>query len=102
MHSATNGLYQTITNEFVKLADLQEGITFDTMTVSNLTINGKQPSLEGHTHTVSEIDGLDSYKNPTISAAALVAIDGINNAEDIATIKSSLTNFLHQFVIPDP
>ena len=102
VHSATNGLYQTITNEFVKMADLQDGITFDTMTVSNLTINGKKPSLEGHTHTVSEIDGLDSYKNPTISAAALVAIDGIVNAEDIATIKSSLTNFLHQFVIPAP
>lgn len=89
--------------DYVKLSDLQEGITFDTMTVSNLTINGKQPSLEGHTHTVSEIDGLDSYKNPTISAAALVAIDGINNAEDIATIKSTLTNFLNQFVIqPTP
>ena len=88
--------------DYVKLSDLQDGITFDNMTVSNLTINGKKPSLEGHTHTVSEIDGLDSYKNPTISAAALTAIDGIVNAEDIATIKSSLTNFLHQFVIPAP
>lgn len=35
---------------YVLLSDLQDGITFGTMTVSNLTINGKKPSLEGHTH----------------------------------------------------
>ena len=102
VHSATNGLYQTMTNEFVRLDDLKDGITFDTISVTNLTINGKHPSLEGHTHAVSEIDGLDSYKNPTISAAALTAIDGIANAPDIATIKSTLTNFLQQFVISAP
>lgn len=84
----TNGVALPINNrtvdiplqDYVKLVDLQDGIIFDNMTVNNLTINGKQPSLEGHTHTVSEIDGLDSYKNPAISAAALIAIDGINNA----------------------
>ncbi len=102
VHSATNGLYQTMTNEFVKLVDLKDGITFDTISVTNLTIDGKKPSLEGHTHAVSEIDGLDSYKNPTISSAALEAINGINNSEDISAIKSSLTNFLHQFVIQSP
>ena len=176
--------------DYVKLSDLQEGITFGTMTVSNLTINGKKPSLEGHVHddkldatngvafgdlkvypmpsgivgqthtiithesmsignveykedgivyngetygfnsdtngvarmkdipnisglatkqevseltiTTAKVTDLDSYKNPTISSAALTAIDGINNAQDIATIKSTLTNFLHQFVIQQP
>ena len=161
---------------YVLLEDLQDGINFDTMTVSNLTINGKKPSLEGHvhedkldatngvafgdlkvypmpsgivgqTHTIithesitigdnveykedgityngetyefsSDTNGIArlkdvslvtngipesistiSTKQSTISAAALVAIEGINNAQDIATIKSTLTNFLQQFVI---
>ena len=96
VHSATNGLYQTMTNEFVKIADLQDGITFDTISVTNLTIDGKKPSLEGHTHTVSEITDLNDYKNPAISAAALAAINGINNAQDISEIQTALTNFLQQ------
>jgi len=54
------------------------------------------------TFTTSAITDLDFYKNPTISVAAQTAIDGINNAQDIATIKSTLTNFLNQFVIPAP
>ena len=165
--------------DYVKLADLQEGITFNTMNVTNLTINGKQPSLEGHTHTDkldatngvayvdfkvypmpsgtvgqshtiithesisigdaveykeneithngesyefgSDTNGIARLKDvylvtngipesistittrqTNISAAALNAIEGINNAQDIATIKSTLTNFLNQFVIPAP
>ena len=54
----TNGVALPINNktvdiplqDYVKLSDLQDGITFGTMTVSNLTINGKKPSLEGHVH----------------------------------------------------
>ena len=165
--------------DYVKMSDLQEGISFNTMNVTNLTINGKHPSLEGHTHTdkldvtngvayvdfkvyptnvimgtshlilthesisigdaveyreneithngesyefgsdtngiarlkdvttavgnltitTAKVTDLDSYKNPTISAAAAQAITDINNANDIATIKSTLTNFLQNFVI---
>ena len=55
-----------------------------------------------HTHTAANITDLDSYKNPTISAAAAEAITKINNANDIATIKSTLTNFLQNFVIQNP
>jgi hypothetical protein len=57
---------------------------------------------KAHTHTTANITDLDSYKNPNISAAALTAINDINNAQDIATIKSTLTNFLQQFVIQNP
>ena len=47
----------------MKLADLQEGITFDTMKVTNITINGKKPALEGHTHVGSDIEGFDGKLN---------------------------------------
>ena len=36
--------------DYVRMDELQDGIVFGTMTVSNLTINGKKPSVEGHTH----------------------------------------------------
>lgn len=159
--------------DYVKLSDLQDGITFDTMSVSNLTVNGKQVSLEGHTHQASDIEGLVvgesntististngvnvapdenrnvnivipspgemnvitaittngvattidnktvniaipdvsgfanatdiATRNQAISDAAQAAITGINDAQDIATIKSTLTNFLQQLVIPAP
>lgn len=42
-------------NEYVKISELQEGIRFNTMEVTNLTVNGKQVSLEGHTHTVEDV-----------------------------------------------
>ena len=51
---------------------------------------------------IARIKDISSYKNPTISAAAAQAITDINNANDIATIKSTLTNFLQNFVIQNP
>jgi len=170
---------------YVLMEDLQDGITFDKLNATNLTVNGTNVSLEGHTHTNLEttLDGkldatngvafsdLKVYPMPSgtvgqthtiithesmsigdveykedgiayngetyefssdtngiarlkdvhlatngipesistittrqanISAAALSAIDGIANAQDIATIKSTLTNFLNQFVIQAP
>lgn len=157
--------------DYVKLADLQEGISFNTMNVTNLTINGRHVSLEGHRHNATDIDGLAvgevntmvsistngiqvapdanrnvdlsipapgevntivgittnnvattigadrkvnivipdvsgfanasdiNTRNLAISIAATNAIQGINNAQDIATIKTTLTNFLQNFVI---
>ena len=153
------------------MSDLQEGISFNTMNVTNLTINGRHVSLEGHRHNATDIDGLAvgevntmvsistngipvapdenrnvaltipapgevntivgittndvattigadrkvnivipdvsgfanasdiNERNLAISVAATNAIQGINNAQDIATIKTTLTNFLQNFVI---
>jgi hypothetical protein len=157
--------------DYVKMSDLQEGISFNTMNVTNLTINGRHVSLEGHRHNATDIDGLAvgevntmvsistngipvapdenrnvaltipapgevntivgittnnvattigadrkvnivipdvsgfastsdiNARNLAISIAATNAIQGINNAQDIATIKTTLTNFLQNFVI---
>lgn len=157
--------------DYVKMSDLQEGISFNTMNVTNLTINGRHVSLEGHRHNATDIDGLAvgevntmvsistngipvapdenrnvaltipapgevntivgittndvattigadrkvnivipdvsgfanasdiNERNLAISVAATNAIQGINNAQDIATIKTTLTNFLQNFVI---
>ena len=157
--------------DYVKMSDLQEGISFNTMNVTNLTINGRHVSLEGHRHNATDIDGLAvgevntmvsistngipvapdenrnvaltipapgevntivgittndvattigadrkvnivipdvsgfanasdiNERNLAISVAATNAIQGIYNAQDIATIKTTLTNFLQNFVI---
>ena len=157
--------------DYVKMSDLQEGISFNTMNVTNLTINGRHVSLEGHRHNATDIDGLAvgevntmvsistngipvapdanrnveltipapgevntivgittnnvattigadrkvnivipdvsgfanasdiNARNQAISQAAQTAINGINNAQDIATIKTTLTTFLQNFVI---
>lgn len=70
----------------------------------NTSSNGiaRIKDVSGLTITTAKVTDLDSYKNPTISAAAAQAITDINNANDIATIKSTLTNFLQNFVIQNP
>ena len=86
----TNGVALAVSNKEVDIAIPDISGLATKQEVSNLTI------------TTGKVTDLDAYKNPTISAAALSAIDGINNAPDIATIKSTLTNFLQQFVIQAP
>lgn len=86
----TNGVAVAISNKEVDIA---------IPTVPDISGLATKQEVSELTITTAKVTDLDSYKNPTISAAALVAIDGINNAQDIATIKSTLTNFLQQFVI---
>ena len=45
-------------NKYVLLEDLQEGITFDKLSATNITVNGKNVSVEGHKHSTSEITNL--------------------------------------------
>ncbi len=89
----TNGVAVAISNKEVDIA---------IPTVPDISGLATKQEVSELTITTAKVTDLDSYKNPAISAAALVAIDGINNAQDIATIKSTLTNFLHQFVIQNP
>ena len=53
------------THRIYKGSDLYATTTFDalecgTISASGLIVNGSAVSLEGHVHSVSEIDGLDS------------------------------------------
>ena len=48
--SFTSNRVEEIYGDYVKLSDLQAGITFDTMNVTNLTVNGEHVSLESHKH----------------------------------------------------
>lgn len=90
---------ETIKTNGVALAVSEKAVDIAIPDVSGFAT---KQELNDKTFTTSAITDLDSYKNPTISAAALTAIDGIANAQDIATIKSTLTNFLNQFVISAP
>ena len=107
---------------YVKLADLQEGIEVDTIEARSLKIDGQDVSLIGHKHGASDITNLSEVistqisglaseefvanklseyvKKSDVSSAAQTAITGINDATTIAEIKVALTNFLQTLVIP--
>ena len=109
---------------YVKLADLQEGIEFGTLEAKSFKIDGQDVSLVGHKHDASEITNLSEVistkisglasetfvtnkmneyvKKSDVSSAAQTAITGINDATTIEEIKIALTNFLHTLVITVP
>lgn len=89
-------------NEYVKISELQEGIKFNNMSVTNLTINGRRPSLEGHTHTLSQIDDLSGlWSIPGAHDAATNAIAQIEVANDLPAVKTALIQFLNNFKKPN-
>ena len=107
---------------YVKLADLQEGIEVDTIEARSLKIDGQDVSLVGHKHDASDITNLSEVvstqisglasekfvtnklseyvKKSDVSSAAQTSITRINNATTIEEIQVALTNFLHTLVIP--
>ena len=46
--------------EIVTKDELEEGVTTNTIEARGITIDGKKPSLEGHTHGVSDITDFPS------------------------------------------
>ena len=60
---------ENIKTNYVKLADLQGGITFDKLSATNLTINGTNVCLEGHTHDLGDIKGIESKLDATNGVA---------------------------------
>ena len=44
--------------DYVKLEDLQDGITFDDLNANSLKVDGKDVSLVGHQHVVEDITDL--------------------------------------------
>ena len=91
-----NGKIEIPLNEYVKLSDLQEGINinFNTMEVTNLTVNGSPVALKGHTHQLWEIPGAE--------AAANTAIQKIDTAQNMNEVKAALKEFLENFKKPTP
>ena len=107
---------------YVKLAELQEGVQFGTLEATSLKIDGQDVSLVGHKHGASDITNLSEVvsakisglaseefvtnkmneyvKKSDVSSAAQTAITGINDATTIEEIKIALTNFLQTLVIP--
>lgn len=76
---------------YVKLAELQEGIKFNTLEAKSFKIDGKDVAVQ---------DDLANYiKKSDVSSAASTAITGINGATTIEEIQVALTNFLHTLVI---
>jgi hypothetical protein len=102
----TNGVATTITGKNVDIIipapgeeNIITAITTNGVatTVTDKTVNIAIPDVSGFANA-SDI----ATRNQAISVAAQAAITGINDAQDIATIKSTLTNFLQQLVIPAP
>ena len=109
---------------YVKLAELKDGIEFNTLEAKSFKIDGHDVSLVGHKHDASEIKNLSEVistkisglasetfvtnkmneyvKKSDVSSAAQTAITGINDATTIEEIKVALTNFLQTLVITTP
>lgn len=109
---------------YVKLAELQDGIQFETLEAKSFKIDGQDVSLVGHKHSASEITNLSEVvstqtaglasetfvtnklneyvKKSDVSSSAQTAIAGINDSTTIEEIQVALTNFLHTLVIPSP
>lgn len=103
----TNGVATTITGKTVDIvipapgdANVVETVKVNNIALvpdANKAVNITVPDVSGFANA-SDI----ATRNQAISDAAQAAITGINDAQDIATIKSTLTNFLQQLVIPAP
>lgn len=91
--SVSGGTVTIPLDNYVRIDELQQGINFNTMSVTNLTINGRKPSLEGHTHNLWEIPGAE--------VAATNAIAQINAASDLPGVKAALIEFLNNFKKPE-
>ena len=107
---------------YVKLAELQDGIQFETLEAKSFKIDGHDVSLVGHKHGASDITNLSEVvstqisglasetfvtnkmseyvKKSDVSSSAQTAITGINDATTIEEIQVALTNFLHTLIIP--
>ena len=46
---------------YVSKADLEDGIEVDDIEARSITIDGKVPSLEGHTHSAADITDISAY-----------------------------------------
>lgn len=107
---ATSGSYADLTGKPTKVGEFENDAGYVTDAVTNglatkASVDAKADKTNVYTRTEADKklnDTLDSYKNPTLSESAKTAINGIDNAQDIATIKETLKTFLRQFVIQTP
>lgn len=95
-----NGIPEQLA-DYVKLEDLQDGITFDNLNANSLTVDGKDVSLVGHKHVVSDIEDLNGlWSIPGAEAAATNAIQMIEDAQNMNEVKNAMIEFLRNFKRP--
>ena len=88
-------------DDYVKLEDLQDGITFDNLNANSLKVDGKDVSLVGHKHAVSDIDDLNGlWSIPGAETAATNAIQMIEDAQNMNEVKNAMIEFLRNFNRP--
>ena len=87
--------------DYVKLEDLQDGITFDDLNANSLKVDGKDVSLVGHQHVVEDITDLKGlWSIPGAEAAASNAIQMIEDAQNMNEVKNAMIGFLRNFKRP--
>ena len=60
----------------VSQEDLEDGLEVDEISAGDLTIDGKKPSLEGHTHTAAEV-GAVNLGGDTMTGSLIIAGHGL-------------------------
>ena len=65
----------------VSQEDLEDGIEVDEITANDITIDGKKPSLEGHTHEIGDVSGLEDRLSEVDSTLSQIE-SSIQDLED--------------------
>lgn len=90
--SASSATFQTLTVTGEVTMSLSS-VDFQNINASSLTVNGSAVSLEGHSHSASEISGLDAAISAATSSFALTGhTHNISDITSLATKVSGLTS----------
>ena len=77
-----SGITSTTLNDYVKTSDL-ENVNFENLKATSLTVDGKNVSLEGHTHNVDELDG---WKDVELEFGSIEAEEIKVNDQDVSVV----------------
>ena len=77
-----SGITSTTLNDYVKTSDL-ENVNFENLKATSLTVDGKNVSLEGHTHNVDELDG---WKDVELEFGSIEAEEIKVNDKDVSVV----------------
>ena len=88
-------------DDYVLLSDLEDGLNVDDIEAKSVTIDGKVPSLEGHTHSIEDIedyeDSIEDKIRYSLSAASTSTsgttqtVELVDRANNSATQESGMT-----------
>lgn len=81
-NAINSGITSTTLNDYVKTSDL-ENVNFENLKATSLTVDGKNVSLEGHTHNVDELDG---WKDVELEFGSIEAEEIKVNDQDVSVV----------------